>query len=99
MTYEEAALMRDAIRGLKRSAVWTEILEPYFEVRCHRLMRQATAPIPNTDAHAEARYRLDELHEFQRFLTNTEANAVAVARDGDPSLADCGPSEPGESEE
>lgn len=99
MTYEQAALMRDAIRGLKRSAVWTEILEPYFEARCRLLIEDATTPGPNTDLHAAARYRLDELHEFQRFLANTEANAVAVARDGDPSLADRGPSEPGESEE
>lgn len=88
MDGETAILIRDQIRALRKSWVWETVILPHLETTCAEHMAAAVRPGPGTPAHDEARYRLDELHRFQRFLESIERNAAEIASETPPDLRD-----------
>lgn len=86
MDGETAALTRDQLRALRKSWVWINILLPYLEAECARLMEIALRPVPSDPEHEAARYRLAQLREFQRFLESAEINAAQIASDAPVDL-------------
>lgn len=81
MQYEDAEKVIAQIRTLKSSPGWSDFLLPEINRRRTQYGESAMKIGPNTEAHAEARYRHDELTTLLEFIESAERNATESCRD------------------
>lgn len=81
MQYEDAEKVIAQIRTLKNSLGWSDFLLPEIDRRLTQYRETALALGSNTEAHAEARYRHNELTTLLEFIESAERNATESCRD------------------